>query len=276
MREKLDMSGIKQHWESLAGIFGETVNATTKTQTAKDIELHALEQTFKHLGLNLNSSLRILEAGCGNGINLFWLNSKFPELILTGFDYIPEMINSALSQKEKLKPSVDNLKFQLDSFETYSNKESKFDVVFTVRALINLNSDDLQKHAINKLSKELRAGGYLILLENSQQAHSDQNKHRINVGLPPREPAEYNHFINEKNFSEKLEGTDLNLLSVTDFIGIHDLLLYILVPLINGGAIDYENELVKSATRLVQSLNFDQLCKIGGFGQNRLFICVKK
>jgi SAM-dependent methyltransferase len=275
MKEKLDMSGIKRHWEDLAGIFGGTVNATTKTQTAKDVELHALEQTFKHLGLNLNSPLRILEAGCGNGINLFWLNSKFPELILTGFDYIPEMINSAQSQKEKLNSSMDNLKFQLDSFETYSNKESKFDVVFTVRALINLNSDDLQKYAINKLAKELQTGGYLILLENSQQAHSDQNRHRINVGLPPREPAEYNHFINEKNFSEKLEGTDLKLLSITDFIGIHDLLLYILLPMINGGKIDYENELVKSATRLVESLSFDQLCKFGGFGQNRLFICVK-
>ena len=275
MKEKLDMSGIKRHWEDLAGMFGGTVNATTKTQTAKDVELHALEQTFKHLGLNLNSPLRILEAGCGNGINLFWLNSKFPELILTGFDYIPEMINSAQSQKEKLNSSMDNLKFQLDSFETYSNKESKFDVVFTVRALINLNSDDLQKYAINKLAKELQTGGYLILLENSKQAHSDQNRHRINVGLPPREPAEYNHFINEKNFSEKLEGTDLKLLSITDFIGIHDLLLYILLPMINGGKIDYENELVKSATRLVESLSFDQLCKFGGFGQNRLFICVK-
>ena len=275
MTEKLDMTGIKNHWQNLASKFGEKIEATTKTQTAKDVELHALEQAFNHLNLNLNSPLRILEAGCGNGINLFWLNSKYPELVLTGFDYIPEMIDSALEQRKKLKIPHENLDFLVSSFENFVNAGPKFDLIFTVRALINLNSDNMQQSAIKKLAKELQVGGYLILLENSQQAHASQNQFRVKSGLPTRKVAEYNHFIDENTFSNKLEGTGLKLLSTTDFIGIHDLLLYILLPMINGGVIDYGNEIVQATTTLIKTLNFEELNQLGGFGQNRLFMCYK-
>jgi hypothetical protein len=141
--------------------------------------------------------------------------------------------------------------------------------------LINLDSDELQKQAISALAKVLPSGGYLIMIENSQQTYGKQNWARELVDLPPRKPAEFNHFIDEEAILPHLRTTDLELLNVEDFISLHDLVLYVLVPAINGGVVDYQHPLVQAATRLNIAVSSKFPGTLGDFGQNRLFLCRK-
>jgi hypothetical protein len=45
--------------------------------------------------------------------------------------------------------------------------------------------------------------------------------------------------------------------------------------MINGGKIEYQDDLVRAATQLTKALSLDEMSDVGKFGQNRLFICSK-
>jgi hypothetical protein len=133
----------------------------------------------------------------------------------------------------------------------------------------------LQQQAIKSLSDSLKDGGYLLMIENSQQTYDDQNKARELVGLAPRTPAEFNHFFNEDTLLPYIASIGLDLRDVEDFISIHDLVLYVLVPMLNGGVVDYEHPIVEAATKLNLALSSVRPDGLGAFGQNRLFKCQK-
>jgi len=269
---KFSSQDNKEHWTNLANRFGKNLQATTKTSTAKEIEIHALLNCVSELQLNTDSNLKILEAGCGNGINLFKLHEKFPNFMLEGFDYVSRMIESAKSIQTELRIPSSALKFSEASFEDYKIEIEHFDLIFTVRALINLPSFEKQRIAIMKLSSGIRKGGYLVMLENSQQSFELQNSLRVKLGLLPRIQAEYNHFIDEDKLKKMIESTNLEIVKVQDFISLHDLILYVLLPKLNEDFIDYENELVSLTTKLLKKLSLYEMNLLGPFGQNRLFI----
>ena len=272
----MELEDIRQHWEKLAVEYGTDIRATTKTTTAKEIELHALSRVLEELPLDLSLPLKIVEAGCGNGLNLFWLFKKFPQLNFNGFDFVPQMIASAIQVRDEEGIPAQKISFEVAEFNTPNLPLSVFDVVFTVRGLINLNSDELQLSAVTKLASLLKPGGFLILLENSSQAHSLQNNLRERVGLPVRLEAAYNHFLNEKALGDYLMDSELEIWKQVDFIGLHDLLLYVLVPMLNGGKIDYDNPLVHAAAELTKQLSLEEMSSMGPYGQNRLIVCRRK
>jgi hypothetical protein len=67
----------------------------------------------------------------------------------------------------------------------------------------------------------------------------------------------------------------LNLVETEDFGSLHDLILYTLVPAINGGEVDYSHPLVEAATVLSLKTAQDNPGAFGTFGQNRLYVCQK-
>lgn len=265
---------IKEHWEEWAQTYGTSPRATTKTSTAKALELDALTRAFKDILASLPVK-RVLEVGCGNGQNCFHLSQAFPLLSFTGVDFIPKMIESARVAKNQLGLKDDRLLFLEGNVLDLQLPESTYEIIYTDRCLINLNKDELQKQAISALAKFLPSGGYLVMIENSQQTYAKQNRARELVQLPPRKPAEFNHFFDEEIILPHLRTADLELLKAEDFISLHDLILYVLVPAINGGAVDYQHPLVEVATRLNIGLSFEFPGSLGEFGQNRLFLCRK-
>jgi hypothetical protein len=148
--------------------------------------------------------------------------------------------------------------------------EESYDVVFTDRCLINLESLELQLAAIDQIVAKTRPGGYVLVLENFVEAHARQNALRESVGLPARAPAAYNVFIEQESLLRHVEGR-LELVDADDFGSLHDLVLYVLGPLANDGVVDYDDLLVAAATEL--SLRApDELRRFGRFGQNRLLV----
>src|SRR5207247_933049 len=141
------------------------------------------------------------------------------------------------------------IKFQTgDVTHLEKNKDlnSGYDIIFTDRCLINLNSKKLQMTGVEQISKKLKPGGYFLMLENSVQNYTRQNEARISVGLPARKPAKFNLFIDEHTIIPHIKKT-MNLVSVNDFGSLYDVVLYVLTPLINNGTHDYDHPLVKAA-----------------------------
>lgn len=271
----MDLNGIKEHWQTWAREYGTNLRATTKASTAKTLEVDALARAIKNLYVD-NPAISILEMGCGNGQNCFNLQERFPLAKFTGFDFVSEMIESAKSVKAELGISDQKLIFDVANVLSLPADLPQYDLIFTDRCLINLNTTALQIQAIGNLAGLLKAGGHLLMIENSMLTYERQNRARTRVGLTPRKPAEFNHFFEEREIIPALSACKLELLESEDFISLHDLVLYVLVPMTNGGNVDYEHPMVKAATELSLGLSASESSSVGTYGQNRLYKCRKQ
>lgn len=273
----MKLKEIKEHWENLAKKYGEDLGSTTKTPTIKRLEINALSDAVNSVS-NSGSKLEVLEVGCGNGHNLFGLHSIFNNYNFTGVDYSPQMISNALNIKkcEGLN-RVDFFVGDILDLEGNTELKKEYDIVFTDRCLINLNSLALQKRGFEQLSRKVKNGGHIVIIENCIQTYGNQNFCRKSIGLKPRTPDEYNHFIDENKFIEFAQnGLKLKLIEINDFGSLHDIVLYVLLPKINGGKIDYSHPIMDAVTEL--SINTGHKFKncFGSFGQNRLYLFKKR
>ncbi len=121
-----------------------------------------------------NKRLRILDAGCGTGLISFALAEKYPNAEIIGFDYSPQMIESA--EKINKQHGFKNIKFyvgNLENISTLKNLENNnqvmnlhsFDFVFVAGALEYI---DFSK-GVAELYKLLKIGGilYNIAVKNN-------------------------------------------------------------------------------------------------------------
>ena len=275
MKKDLDLEQIRDHWKKWATTFGTDLRATTKTGTAKQVEICALIKTVELIKNSLPNKSKVLEIGCGNGHNLLSLYKAYPNYIYKGIDFIEEMISSAEQNKQGYKIPNDSMSFSVGNVLNLDSISSDFDLIFTIRCLINLNNDQLQLEAIKNISTKVKSGGYLLMLENSQNSYDKQNVLRNLAGLEKRIPAEFNHFFNEKTMIKKLSQFGLNEIKNENFTTLHDLVLYILVPMINGGKLDYKHPIVEAATKLSIAISKNSDETFGNYGQNRLYLLQK-
>ncbi len=269
----MDLNAIRDHWQNWAREYGTSLRATTKTGSAKVMELDALSRAFAAIEKTAGTQLSILEVGCGNGQNCLALLERHPAAAFTGIDFIPEMVDAANSVKAQRGLPDARVVFQVGNALALDLPQASFDVVFTDRCLINLNTDALQQQAIASLAGIVKPGGHLLMIENSKQTYGSQNALRETVGLPPRTPAEFNHFFDEETLLPFLPSAGLEVLEIEDFISLHDIVLYVLVPMVNGGKVDYDHPLVGAATSLNLAATLLNAGGVGAFGQNRLYKC---
>lgn len=90
----MDREQVRAHWRDWASKFGTAIGATTRTGTAKILEIDALARRMSAIGLG-DAPAHVLEVGCGNGLNCFGLAAQFPRMQLDGIDYTAEMIDAA-------------------------------------------------------------------------------------------------------------------------------------------------------------------------------------
>lgn len=270
----MDLQGIKEHWQTWAKQYGTDLRATTKGATAKALEVDALSRCIESL-YGADAAIKVLEVGCGNGINCCKLLERFPRSSFTGLDFVPEMIESAKSVKAELELTDDKITFGVANVMDLPADLPVYDLVFTDRLLINLNTTALQVEAIGKLAKHVKPGGHFLMIENSMPTYSRQNRAREAAGLPARTPYEFNLFFDEKEIIAGLAPAKLELVDTEDFGSLHDLVLYVLVPMTNGGVVDYDHPMVQAATDLSIGVSAQEKNSFGTFGQNRLYICRK-
>jgi len=272
-RAALPPDEIRAHWQDWARQYGTSLRATTKRPTAKRMEVDALARAFRRLGAE-ERSLSVLEVGCGNGLNCVELAGLFPQARFTGVDYVPEMVEAARDNAEAagVPGAVRFLEGDVLALESLPTLDERYDVVFTVRCLINLDTADKQISAIDRLHAKTGARGHLILVENCLQTYERQNDCREILGLHRRTPERFNLFLDERVILPHLRGL-FREVGTEDFISFHDLVLYVLTPLLCGGRVDHDHPLVAAATRLNIAISESHPGAFGAFGQNRLYHC---
>jgi SAM-dependent methyltransferase len=266
------LSEIKNHWNDWASEYGDDLRATTKSSNIKNLEIKVLIETItRFMGENKD----ILEIGCGNGYNAISIANELHHHV-DGFDFIPEMIESAQSNKEKLDViNQARLNFFVDDVLDIKT-DKKYDLIYSCRCLINLPTAELQNKAISEVVSMIKPGGYFLMLENFIDNHESQNKLRELVGLDKRKPAEFNNFFSSDALYGYIAEIDCEVLDVIDFASLHDVMQYVIVPLLNNGSVDYNHDVINSVTKLLMGVDISTGSSFGSFGQNKLIVVRKK
>lgn len=272
----MNLEDIRHHWQNWAIAFGKDLRATTKGRTAKMIEVATIGRVIDQARVKFKRPLKILEVGCGNGFNCNWIALNYTDCQITGIDYIPEMIEAAKQRQKEDENIAAKLTYLVGDALKLDNINETFDVIFTDRCLINLNTWELQQRAYRQMASLLNDDGFLATIENSAEARERQSQLRARMGLSNRPIDKFNTFISDGKL-EKLAG-ELGLLVVKtqNISSLHDLLLYVLLPMTNGDTVDYEHPLIEAAAQLNIALTHDLDVELGPIGQNRLVLCQKE
>jgi SAM-dependent methyltransferase len=269
----MDLDQIRRHWEDWSRA-GTDLAATTRTSTIKTLEIDAVARAIRrhHPG-----GSTLLEAGCGNGHNLVGLARAFAHLRVDGFDYIDAMAAGAreLAEREGLSERVRVFAGNILATGEIAGLGAAYDIVLSDRMLINLNSEALQERGVLALAALTKPGGLLLVLENFIDAFEHQNDAREAMGLSRRRPAEFNLFMDAERTIGVADGAGLRLLDVDEFGSLHDLLLYVLIPAVNGGKVEYDHPLVAHAAELSATVHAREANAFGAWGQNRLYAFAK-
>jgi len=270
----MELEQIKHHWQDWAAEFKTDLRATTKAGTAKQLEINALVQAIcEHI--KPKEEFSILEVGCGNGHNCFALQSAFSAAKITGVDFIDDMVLHARELNSHFNTEISFSSGNILELDRHESLSKAYDIVFTVRCIINLNADALQHQGLVQLVNKVHQGGHLILIENQTSSYGNQNRLRELVGLDARNPAGFNHFMDEPCLMEKAMALGLECVQSYSFSSLHDIILYVLVPMINAGKVDYDHPLVQAAADLTNAGGAELMNSFGDFGQNKLFLFKK-
>jgi ubiquinone/menaquinone biosynthesis C-methylase UbiE len=162
---------VRRFWNSRAGM---NQWAGTRDVLAKELEMEAIASYVR-------DGMRLLDAGCGNGITAIELARRF-QVDVIGIDFAQEMVGTAadLASQATLKGSV---RFRVGDVTNLTGVSERFDLAYTERTLINLRDWKTQKSAIEAVCGLLAQGGLFVMCENSQDGLDKINLLRERVGL---------------------------------------------------------------------------------------------
>lgn len=163
-----------------------------------DLLIKRLE--LAELGKQISSGLRILEVGCGNGESAMHFASLF-DVRIDAIDFSEGMISAANSVLEKSPELMDRVKFSVADIKTYST-DSRYDLIYSQRSLINLDTWQEQKDAIEKILGWLAPRGRFLMCENSSDGLAKINSYRVALGLPAIDPPWHNRYFVEKEIEQ--------------------------------------------------------------------------
>jgi len=196
------MTTNAEFWEARALLGPE---AGTRDLIAKQLEVEFL------CGY-VADGMRVLDAGCGNGVTAVELVRR-AECEVVGFDRSPTMVAAARQLlADAVVRSASTVRFHIGDVLDPPLDLGLFDLVFTERALINLTDWPTQCRAIGTLGAYLKPGGLYVMVENSQDALDRLNSVRVHAGLPAIAPPTHNRYLRE----DEVTALRLRGLSLTD------------------------------------------------------------
>ena len=254
----MDKTENLKHWENWSENFGTSLKATTKSSDIKRIEINTI---IKYLQTSLSNhpsskdTFKVLEVGCGNGYNLSGIRAIFPKIALEGVDYSPKMIENA---RKLWHQNSKGLSYQEINFFTADatcldlceDLSSGYDFIFTDRCLINLLEEGQVEACIKGIFSKLKPGGIALFIENFVETRELQNDIRELAGLTRRDYPEFNKFLIKREFQDIIT----KFAEIKDFRSIsslHDFVLYVITPLLNGGSVDYDSGIMKPITDII-------------------------
>jgi ubiquinone/menaquinone biosynthesis C-methylase UbiE len=192
------MDKIKEHYKNLARTLGLAKDLSMKDLFTKDAEIKEIKKYLEYL-LNKKNNSKIVELGCGNGFTAELLSTEL-DINIIGIDYCEELIEIA---KKRKSPKVN---FCVGNVLKLDFKDRSLDIIYTERCLINLDTWQKQKKALDEIHRVLKKGGVFIMLESFLDGLWVINEAREVVGLSPIEQPFHNkYFEKDKLFTHLKE-----------------------------------------------------------------------
>ena len=211
-------SATDQYWSDRARQVANDADVNITDVFQRELELDAI-------GPLLTPSMRVLEAGCGNGFTTARLRRLVAHV--DAFDYSGEMIARARSTYGE-----ENNRFVQDNVLEPQSIAGPYDAVLCTRVLINLRNLDEQRRAIQALAGLVAPAGRLILTEGFSDGFAGLTALRGAIGLPPVEPAGINCY---STVSDVLAGLGPEWRVSRSFhLGMYDYLTRVVYPMIAG------------------------------------------
>lgn len=185
------MNQVKEFWDNQALLYATGDKATAPDSAYRELEI---AQVIQQIPLDAKT---VLDIGCGNGFSTLKYAEARPNTFFLGVDYSELMINEAM--KARKKSGICNVTFDVaDINNKLPSCDAYWDVVLSVRCLINLASWDEQKAAILEMKKGLAPTGRLILVENTQEGLDNLNELRMKLDLQPIKTRWHNLYLSER------------------------------------------------------------------------------
>jgi ubiquinone/menaquinone biosynthesis C-methylase UbiE len=181
---------IVKFWNDRADLGPE---AGTPDLVLKQLEINAIAR-------HVRDGMRVLDAGCGNGITAIELARRY-RINLLGMDIAEKMVAAAAASaaNQILKGSVT---FQQGDVRSLSGFSEKFDLIYTERVLINLPDWPSQLEAIKNIIALLRVGGLYLMCESSQDGLNGINSLRKQLGLEEINPPWHNRYLRDQEITQ--------------------------------------------------------------------------
>lgn len=116
--------------------------------------------------------LRILEVGCGTGVNLAYLARKYPEAELVGVDLSGDMLRKA---RAKLKRHGDRVTLLEEPYQAGGNAGDGFDLVLFSYSLSMINPQWAE--VLDQAKADLRPGGMVAAVDFSDSKYVGFRNH---------------------------------------------------------------------------------------------------
>ncbi|WP_164880669.1 class I SAM-dependent methyltransferase [Clostridium manihotivorum] len=105
-----------------------------------------------------NQPIKLLDLGCGTGLELDEIFKINPKVEVTGIDFSKDMLEKL---KEKHKDRINQIRLIEDSYFNYDMGEESFDVALSVQTLHHFTHEE-KLQLYKKLFKSLKYGGIYI------------------------------------------------------------------------------------------------------------------
>ena len=206
---------VKQVWDSRA----KDSALTKETITFNDYWYRMLEVEHILDYIKQNGPFKsVLDIGCGNGFT----TEKIAKLVdkIRGVDYSGEMIHKAETDygsgvNKNITWGVEDV-ISMDTYE-------KYDLVLSSRCLINLESWEDQKIALDNIACLVRPGGLFMMVECTKQGRNKLNDLREKVGLTRIPSIKFNQDFDDDLVWDYLSKIGFTIVNIDGF-GLYEVI----------------------------------------------------
>ena len=140
--EKKTLADIQEYWSEAAKIAADAQNLRP---TARDPHLQVVVEAIMERWLHARATL--LDIGCGDGLSTLRFSRRVSQAI--GVDFVNEYVTKA--KANAMNRAISNVEFEVGNVLDLAELRrwrGTFDIVTTIRCIINLPSWDNQANAI--------------------------------------------------------------------------------------------------------------------------------
>ena len=223
MTDKFDGEGIRKFWTAQAVQHQQSPSASWSDRMVIELEIREISR-------RLAPGDRVLDVGCANGYSTVSYAREKP-LSIRGVDYIPEMIDHAMSRLSLESGLKGTVEFGVGDILQLDEATASYDKLIVTRVVINLDTWDAQVRALEECARVLKPGGILLLSEATIQGWTKLNAFRAEWGLPPIPMPPFNRYI---DVTQIVAASDrwLELVEVVDFASSYYVATRIVKPLL--------------------------------------------